>query len=180
MRVVCVGFLCRLHAVLQWMCSLMLAPLGCCYILHSAVLQCAAASQFCDLPRLTSVMCLASRPGRQHQFCMALCTMPRFFTLYLVSGLGCSTKACHCVLWLVASCCAVLCCAVLCCGALTWMQYSCMAACAVPSSILLSCAVLINPYCNSPVLKVARPSLIPEFSVGPHFISSSSFSFLLF
>jgi len=136
-------------------------------------------SSVCVLPSPSSMMCLASQLGRQHRFCTALCTMPGFFMLYLVSGLGCSTKACHCVLWLVASCCAVPCCAVLCCGALIRMQYSCTAACVVPSSILLSCAVLINPYCNSPVLKVARPLLKSGFSVGPHFISSSFFSFLL-
>ena len=134
-------------------------------------------SSVCVLPSPSSMMCLASQLGRQHRFCTALCTMPGFFMLYLVSGLGCSTKACHCVLWLVASCCAVPCCAVLWCPNTNAVQLH--GSFVVPSSILLSCAVLINPYCNSPVLKVARPLLKSGFSVGPHFISSSSFSLLL-
>ncbi len=86
----------------------------CCCILYAVVLQSAAALEVCVLPRLTSVMCLASWPGRQHQLCMALCTMPSIFTLCCAwcHGLGCSTNAWHCALWLEASCCAVLCCAV--------------------------------------------------------------------
>ncbi len=92
--------------------------------------------KFCVLPHLTSMMCLASWPGRQHQLCMALCTMPSFFTLYLVSDLGCSTNACHCALRLVASCFAVLGCAVLCVVSWFGMQHICMAACAVPSTFL--------------------------------------------
>ena len=121
-RLECVGFSCRLHAVLQRMCSLMLTPLGCCNILHSVGLQCAAASKICDFTCLTSVMCLASWPGRQHQMFMALCTMPGIFRLCCTPchGLGCSANAWH-ALWLVASCCAVLRCAVLCCaGVLVW------------------------------------------------------------
>ena len=96
-------------------------------------------SSVCVLPSLTSMMCLASQLGRQHRFCTALCTMPGFFMLYLVSGLGCSTKACHCVLWLVASCCAVPCCAVLWCPNTNAVQLHGSVRCTQQHIVVLCC-----------------------------------------
>ena len=110
-------------------------------------------SSVCVLPSPSSMMCLASQLGRQHRFCTALCTMHGFFMLYLVSGLGCSTKACHCVLWLVASCCAVPCCAVLCCGALIRMQYSCTAASLYPAAY---CCPVLYLSIHTAILQCSR------------------------
>ena len=115
---------------------------------------------------------------------MVLCTVLSFFTLYSVSGLGCSTNACHVALWLVASCCIALCCAALCCAVHGCHGLGCstigMAASTVPSSIMSRYALFLIPFSSSLERKVAKPLLKPRFSVGPRFLIFQLFLSLFF